>query len=220
MARSIRKIYFCDLVTDFLHHILSDTTRTTILIICSTRDHFLEQLYTAIHTQTDETGLPKSHLLTKTIGILSKSSKVRLIFCPTLEHLRAYISVLRVSNPLISDELNENRPLLAVVDLLALHARTSEFSAQGLSRTLAAAVETAVREGLELMLCECRNALDPAGPSGQRLWYEHIPILNGSVRMGGEESIWRGRGVTAKRVAERWFEFDETGSTTTTAVDI
>lgn len=144
---------------------------------------------------------------------------MRLIFCPTLEHLRAYVSVIRVPSPLISDELNYNRPLLTVVDLLALHVRTSEFSAQGLSRTLAAAVEAAARKGLDLLLCECRNALDSAAPSGQRLWYEHVPILNGSVRMGGEDSIWRGRGVTVKRVAERWFEFDETGSTTT-AVDI
>lgn len=220
MANPSRKIYFCNLITDLLHNILTDASQTTILIVCSTRDHFLKQLYTATHSPTDETAPSEpSCLLTKAIGLLSKSSQVKLIFCPTLEHLRAYIAVLRAPGTSASDELNSNRPLLAVVDLLALHVPTSEFSAQGLSRTFAAAVEVTARQGMDLVLCECRNALDPSSTEcGERLWYEHVPILNGSVRMGGDDGIWRARGVVVKRVAERWFEFEETGPTTT-AVD-
>ncbi|RJE23446.1 hypothetical protein PHISCL_04204 [Aspergillus sclerotialis] len=216
-----RGIHFCNLVTEFLLHILSSPARATILVICSTRDHFLEQLYAATHTQTEEPVSSETHqLFTKTIGLLSKSSKVRLAFCPTLEHFRAYISVLRATSKVTFDELQNNRPLLAILDLVALHVPTSEFSAQGLSRTIATTVEVAAREGMDLMLCECRNALDAISTrSGERLWYEHVPILNGSVRMAGEENVWRGQGVSVKRVAGRWFEFNDTDRTTE-AVDI
>ena len=215
-----RRIHFCNLVTDFLYHILSNPSRATILVICSTRDHFLVQLYAAIHTQTEDPSSETHRLLAQTIGLLSKSSKVKLAFCPTLEHLRAYISVLRATSKVTCDELQNDRPLLAVLDLVALHVPTSEFSAQGLSRTLATAVEVAAREGMDLMLCECRNALDATSTgSGERLWYEHVPILNGSVRMAGEENVWRGQGVPVKRVVGRWFEFNDTNRTTA-AVDI
>ena len=213
-----RNVHFCNLVTDFLHNILYNSARATILVICSTRDRFLEQLYAATHTQTEEPVPSETHrLLTKTIGLLSTSSKVKLAFCPTLEHLRAYISVLRTASKLTSHELQNAKPLLAVLDLVALHVSTSEFSAQGLSRTLATTVEVAAREGMDLVLCECQNPLDPTSTeSGERLWYDHIPILNGSVRMAGEENMRRGQGVSVKRVAERWFNFDETSRTSTT----
>lgn len=82
-------------------------------------------------------------------------------------------------------------------------------------------VEVAAHEGMDLVLCECKNTMDPTrNDSGERLWYEHVPILNGSVRMGGEESGWGARGVPVKRVAERWFEFDESSRGTTGAVDV
>lgn len=214
-----RSIHFCDLATDFLHQILYNDVRSTILIVCSTRDRFLEQLYAAVRTQQGEPG--RHPLLAKSIGMLSKSSRVKLAFCPTLEHLRAYISVLQVDRETDSDRMQGKRPLLAVLDLLALHIPTLEFSAQGLSRTLSMTVEVAAHEGMDLVLCECKNTMDPtSNDSGERLWYEHVPILNGSVRVGGEESGWRARGVPVKRVAERWFEFDESSRGTTGAVDV
>lgn len=120
-----------------------------------------------------------------------------------------------------SDEMRSKRPVLAVLDLLALHIPTSEFSAQGLSRTLAMTVEVSARERMDLVLCECQNAVDPASrETGGRLWYEHVPILNGSVRMGGEDSSWGGRGVPVKRVAERWFQFNDNNRVTAGAVDV
>ncbi|RMJ23490.1 hypothetical protein PHISP_05640 [Aspergillus sp. HF37] len=216
MARGVtRSIHFCDLATDFLHHILYNEIRSTILVVCSTRDRFLEQVYAAARTQAGEPG--RHPLLAKSIGMLSKSSRVKLAFCPTLEHLRAYISVLRMDRETDSDK----RPVLAVLDLLALHIPTLEFSAQGLSRTLAMTVEVAAHEGMDLVLCECRNAVDPTNSDyGERLWYEHVPILNGSVRMGGEESGWGARGVPVKRVAERWFNFNESSRATTGTVNV
>lgn len=213
MGPSRRTISSSNRVTDFLQQIFYQSeTRPTTVVVCSTREHFLEQLVAAIRTPAD--GLPapaaQSQLLTGTIGLLSQSNKIRLIFCPTLEHLRAYMSVLKVgsTNPLetISKDQGQ-RPLLAVLNILSLHALTSEFSAQGLSRTLAAAVEATSREGVGLMLCECIDEMDSPDESGRALWEVQVPLVN-IIRSGNEESVSRSGSVTVKRVAKRWFHFD------------
>lgn len=35
-------------------------------------------------------------------------------------------------------------------------------------------------------------------------WSEQVPLLNGSVRFGGEQRVWAGRTVEVRRVAGRW----------------
>ena len=205
-----RRIYSCDYVTDFLRHILyHNEAHSTTLLVCSTREHFLEQLVAAIRAPAD--GMAASEgpqLLTKTIALLSQSSKIKLVSCPTLENLRAYISVLRMAN--IKPQESNSRSLLGVLNLLALHRSTSEFSAQGLSRTLAAAVEVTARQGVNLVLCECLDATDGTdGERGEPLWSVQVPLLNQTARNGTEESTGRGGNVTAKKVAQRWVEFDE-----------
>ncbi|KAI9928335.1 hypothetical protein ASPWEDRAFT_442664 [Aspergillus wentii DTO 134E9] len=209
----VRSIYSFDSVTDFLKQVLYNDACATTLVICSTRDHFLGQLFTAIRNHTDETGASDGHQLsTKTIGLLANSSKIRLLFCPTLENLRACLSALHssdVKQDTAHVDQQGRRPLLAVLNLLALHVSTSEFSAQGLSRTFANVVEVSSRMGMNLVLCECRDILDPSNERGEALWNVHVPLLNGSVRFGGDESTLRGRSVPVKRVAQRWFEFNE-----------
>lgn len=195
-----RRIHFCDSAIDVLQHIFDNDASTTTLIVCSTRDHYLEQLHTSISNEMAATEQETHYLLAKSIGLLSTSSRVRLAFCPTLEHLRAYISVLR-SAKRPSFTVKSKKPLLAVLDPVSLHATTSEFSAQGLSRTFAATVETAAREDMDLVLSECQGSGDSIG-NRRSLWNAHVPILNGSVRM-------EGRGVSVRSVAERWFEFKD-----------
>lgn len=206
-----RNIYTRNSVPDFLQYIFNNDAPTTTLIICSTRDQFLEQLHTSIRGATAITNAGRHHLLTKSIGVLSTSSRVRLVFCPTLEHLRAYMSVLR-SVEKSSSLAGSKKPLLAVLDPASLHATTSEFSAQGLSRTFAAMVETAAREGMDLVLCECQGSGESV-ENGGSLWNEHVPILNGSVRM-------EGRGVSVRSVAKRWFDFKEYSRVAAGTMDI
>ncbi|KAE8378771.1 hypothetical protein BDV26DRAFT_260865 [Aspergillus bertholletiae] len=206
-----RQIYLGNWVTDFIQHILDHDASRTLLIICSTRDAFLRQLLAITRAYSSETG--ESHsILTKTIGLLSDSRRIQVAYCPTLENLRAYLAVLPSPGDLMQGHVAENqkarRPLMAILDSVALHLQTSEFSAQGLSRTFATAVEAASREGVDLVLCECQDAANHGDSErGEVLWYTNVPLLNSSVRRG--ESAWLGRSVPVKRVAQRWFEFNE-----------
>ncbi|KAL5357269.1 hypothetical protein BJX96DRAFT_10399 [Aspergillus floccosus] len=200
-----RQIHLSDGVTDFLQHIISKDASSTSLIICSTRDSFLDKTRAACVYLEDTTG--SCQLFNKSIGLLSMSSRIKVVFCPTLEHLRACLSSLRLTDRAVQDVTAEqrkpSRPLVAILDPLALHVPTSEFSAQGLSRTFAAAVEAASREAADLILCESRDVSIPTeNSSGQALWYVEVPLLNSSVRMGGQS-------VPVKRIAQRWFEFEE-----------
>ncbi|KAJ5636257.1 uncharacterized protein N7484_009570 [Penicillium longicatenatum] len=207
----LRAVTFCDLVTDLIQRLLDTSTKTNV-IVCGTRSEFLVQLSAAIRLQRSEPDVPpRMDLLTKSIGLLAHSSKIRLTFCPSLESLRAYLAIMgpiAVGNT-ESESDSSPRPLLAILDLVALHATTTEYAAQGLSRTFAAAVEAASRAEMDLLLCECVNAVNPSSADwGGRLWDTQIPLLNGSVRIRDEGS-WGGHGVSVKQVAQRWFTFDE-----------
>lgn len=213
---AVRHVYMENQVLRFLHYILDHTASRILLIICSDRDDFLRRLLVAtVRTRSNETS--DRQLVTKTLGLLSKSSRIQVVFCPTLEHLRAYLSVLHLNTGQGSDtavpEQQICRPLMAILDPLALHLPTSEFSAQGLSRTLAAVVETSSREAVDLVLCECQHAARPN--SGEALWNAYVPMLNSSVRTGRDESTFGGRSIPVKRIARRWFAFSDPRISTT-----
>lgn len=209
MSQPRRIIWSCELVTDFLGRILHrEKVSSKVIVVCSTREHFLGQLAAAVHYGTTT---PEGHeLITKAIGLLSRSQNVKLAFCETLEHLRAYISALDIASTKQEDNtLGESSPrlLLAVLNPLALHLPTTEFSAQGLSRTLAAAVEVTARQKVDLVLCECVDVMENANDEhGEALWNTKVPLLNGTARIVAEENTSR---VPVKKVAQRWFEFDD-----------
>lgn len=101
--------------------------------------------------------------------------------------------------------------MLAIWGLANLHRSTAEHSAQGLSRSLAAAVETAKLNDQRLVLAEA-IALDEdveydSTGSGGDPWKEQVPLLSGSVRFGGEDRVWAGKTVEVKRVVGRWCRF-------------
>ncbi|KAJ5356333.1 hypothetical protein N7517_010942 [Penicillium concentricum] len=205
-------IAHCDLVSDLLQQLLEGNSDIH-LIVCATKAEFLVQVTAAIRSQRADPDTAVRHdLLTKTIGLLARSSKIRLAFCPSLESLRAYLAVFGPTIGVTTEDgsLSHDRRLLAVLDMIALHITTSEFSAQGLSRTLASVVEASSRTGMDLRLYECMNALDLSSTlRGRKLWEVNVPLLSGSVRMRSDQNTWGGQGVTVKRVAERWFEFDQ-----------
>lgn len=223
----IPRVLQFDLSAQFLDYVLHNHTPPTSIIICSTREVFIEQLFptlTPIREEQDSTEMREEephqsnnanleHLVSPTVRLIAKSRTVEISFCPELAHLRASLSVLRApqfETELVPPRSDACRPLLAVLNLVALHHGTSEFSAQGLSRTFALAAETASREGLQLILSECRDVLDQENPDrGARLWKTPVPLLNGSVRIGGTGSGWAGRTVNVEGVARRWFEFPE-----------
>ena len=207
-----RTVAFSGLVTNLIQNLL-DNGLETRLIVCGTKIEFLVQLAAAVRAQRTNLSTASSHdLLTKTIGLLAHASRIQLTFCPSLEALRAYLAVLssiKGITPGVETD-SPQRKLLVILDMVALHAAAAELSAQGLSRTLASAAEAASRMRMDLTLCECTNAVTPSSVDwGESLWDKQIPLLNGSVRMRGEESVLGRRGVSVKQVAQRWFSFDE-----------
>ena len=105
--------------------------------------------------------------------------------------------------------------MLAVWGFANLHRLTAEHSAQGLSRSLAAVVETAKLDGQRLVLAESipLNAeVESVGTdSVDDPWKEQVPLLSGSVRFGGEDRMWAGKTVEAARVLAKWCRFVKLG---------
>jgi hypothetical protein len=226
-----RVVILRDTVSELLQDILSHQEQENrYLIICSTRNRFLQQLISSLSVhQTPAQPAPVDEstnvrpeqkpnqlephpLLASTLQLISKSRASTLAFCPTIDTLRAYLSVF--TPPKQQDkgkDENARASSLLALDLISLHHATSEFSVQGLIRTLASAVEAAARNGLDLQLCECKDVLDPLNPGcGPSLWDTQVPLLSGSVRLRAEEAEeWSRRTLSVRSIAGRWFEFEK-----------
>jgi hypothetical protein len=215
--------------TDLLEHLIDSHASPTTLAICSTRKDFLAQIAPAILTPRpqeipssqesfiDDDPTPRSNplpyrLLIPTLQLLARSRTIKLVYCPSIDTLRAYLSsyAAPVVVPESTGSVSSPKPLLVILDLVLLHHATSEFSVQGLMRTFASAVEAANRNSMDLLLCECKDIHDPTNPSrGPRLWDTDVPLLSGSVRLGSGGSSFAGRMVSVRRVAGRWFSFEK-----------
>ena len=217
------------LCTDFIDFIIQYHDAPTTLVICSSREAFLAELQTSIQPAPPESPsaspsnglpIPLHPLLIPTIHLIARSRSVSLAFAPTLPHLRAYLATHEApfSTDSSSSTLLKPRsrvPLLAIWALARLHRSTAEHSAQGLSRTVAVAVETARLASQRLVLAEPRrtedgNDNDDAESSDEVLedaWKEHVPLLSGSVRFGGDERAWAGKTIEVGRIIARWCRF-------------
>ena len=95
------------------------------------------------------------------------------------------------------------------------HRSTAEYSAQGLSRTLAVAVESASLAEQRLVLAEAKiqNIGEQYGDSEafdvtfENPWKEQVPVLSGSIRFGGEDRLWAGKTIEVGHVLARWCRF-------------
>lgn len=193
------------------------------VVICSTRESFLEEMYASmsdVDGNEDRDDGAAHPLLVPTIHQLAISRTINLAFAPTLAHLRAYLATHESDVGLDSQsstrDSEETIPILAIFGMLHLHACTSEYSAQGLSRTFAIAVESATAASRRLIVVEAlgivpSEELMPATESDTVVpsdpWKDQVPLLNGSTRFGREDRIWAGRTVEAARVASRWCTF-------------
>ncbi|KAK2746316.1 hypothetical protein FQN57_003197 [Myotisia sp. PD_48] len=169
-----------------------------------------QQHHAPIHNSTP--------LLSNTIGLIASSQRVNVVFSPTLAHLRAFLGTF--SNPSgtrtgIDQSLEHPVPhngkrLLAIINLISIHSATSEFSAQGISRTAALAVEIAAREDAELLLCECNSAVEQGEiEHGQIIWDIAVPLLSSSVYMGEEQNRpSKVKTVKIRQIIQKWFRFD------------
>ncbi|KAK2803269.1 hypothetical protein FQN51_003686 [Onygenales sp. PD_10] len=211
-----------DTAADFVEYLLNGDASAITLVVCSTREVFLQQLCASIaraslhedpdtspQLSQDRTGNDRNILLNpqlyNTIRLISQSKRVTLAFCPTLDHFRAYISVFhRPIPPLEGDSRYPGRQGLAILDLVALHYQAREFSAQGIAKTLALAVEVSARERVHLTICEC-NDVNNEDDTSSSMWDRDIPLLSDQRRVIEEGS--QSRTLKAKQIAKRWFNF-------------
>lgn len=201
MQQIITKYEYClEVLEDLIN---KPQTAATTIIICATKVDFLDQLIqqTYTHPTSDHP------LLSPTLHLIATSSTINLVFCPTVPTLRAYLCTY--TPPTLSFNASTNTaPHLIILDLLSLHHSTSEFTFQGLSRSLSTAVSTANRTSSDLSLIECKDITDPTNPSrGSRLWDAQVPLLSASVKLGQDGNRWGGRATPIRRIAARWFTF-------------
>lgn len=162
---------------------------------------------------------------------LASSRLVKLAFCPDITHLRAYLAMIAVARlkeaqvDTTKVRCENQNSLLVILNPLDLHRSTSSFSAQGLNRTFASAVEAAHATGRRLLVAECptnspwepeqldmgfevEHENDVSLPDNP--WDQEVSILNVTTRsFGAGGRGWVGRTVTIRRIVERWFEFSQ-----------
>lgn len=208
----------------------------TTLIICASRESFLQDLDLALHDSQDpEHSSSLQDLVTPTLYNLSAAQHVKLAFCTSVQALLAYLTAYGRDRQTEQNDKPE-KTRLVLVNPLALHASTPSHSAQGLSRTFAAAAETAFRLRIVLHVVECKTygdkdeaedgneemhddneeAVTTAEQRTDDPWAQQVPILNVSARRfgsGSTERSWAGRTVTAKKTAAKWFLFQRVETT-------
>ncbi|KAJ4301742.1 hypothetical protein N0V90_003835 [Kalmusia sp. IMI 367209] len=209
-----------------LHHVLTGQSATvpTTLIVCSGRDTFLQDLVGAYQLQESHAREKILQLAAPTLHNLFTARHVKITFCASVQTL---LACLTARNRAVSEEAGaserEASERIVLVNPLSLHAATSSFSAQGLSRTFAAAVETSLRLHATLMVAECQGewmqptdeaegeeeALEkePRASTEEDPWEQEVSILNVSAKKFGGDRAWAGRTVKVKRIAARWFRF-------------
>ncbi|EHY52690.1 hypothetical protein HRR80_006514 [Exophiala dermatitidis] len=224
-----------DNVLDLLEEVIRrDPPVPTDLIICSTRDEFREQLLALVnHEESDalahapatqaqidsesehiQTIAPtrKHMLLLPTLQLLNASRFCNLAFCPTTTTLRGYLAgYCRPTSPNASGSARSTSGWIFILDILALHHGTSEFTLQGLSQTFATAVSAAFRTNRQLGLVECKDIRDPSSPTrGPSLWSAEVQLLSSAIKIGEDGATWGRRTVCVLTIAKRWFQVQST----------
>lgn len=223
-------------LTGLLQYVVTTQASSTTLIICSSRESFLQDLAYSSEQDLSEQKNQSSNLqnlVTPSLHSLFATRHVKVAFCASVQALLAYLTAYgrnETSNTHPKD--SQQKPRLVLVNPLALHAPTPSFSAQGLSRAFAAATETALRSNTELQIIECqvkRPRIE--GSDGEDVdmnegeeshaeeeieekdpWDQEVSILNVSARRFGsnsDERAWAGRTLKAKSIAARWFRFQK-----------
>ena len=221
----------------FLDFLLHDAHKRKYIIMCMTRETFLHQLLQSSSSSNADpeveaesaSSLLLQKLLTPNLNNLSKSQKISIIFKPTVQQLRAYLGSIDgplEATTLVGSELDARMdsrpPLLAIYDFLDLHIGTSEFSAQGLSRTMALVMQAIIRVQVRLMMAECDRSVDQDlqpeqdDPNtgilseGQQVinpYIMEVPVLNRASGLGRDGLHWAGKSVQVGRIWARWCSF-------------
>lgn len=185
-----------------LSRLLAHHKFPTTLIVCCSRQDFIDSLVADVRFNTDPSA--RDALLTKTSALISTSRHIRTIFAPAVAPLRAALATLRPSEtvkgpPNQEAEKAVKEPLLVVYGFVDVHRDSAAWSAQGASTSAAAVIEAAARNSLGAAIVE------PSPGS----YDEMMPLLSGTMQR--DDGGWNGRCVTVRTVLARWFT-EETGA--------
>lgn len=227
------------LPSELLTYIVRLHEYPTTLIVCSSQAEFLDSLLAdaqkSLSIAADGSQVPGlSSLLSSPLYQVAIARHIRMIFVPTVSHLRACLSVFTTKDskvppppPASTSRRARTRPLLLVYGFLALHRDTSEWSAQGISSTATGLVEAARRVGFRAvvvdsprLVMQTEDDADAPATGGddepveagteQTILSEEVPVLSASARRTGadlDDADWTGRTVTLARVLGRWFRY-------------
>lgn len=239
-------------ITAFVQHIIDIHATSSTLIYCGPKADFLDKLKTTIQQRQQQThstvehatepppgqtnkNPPTHQLLEKpTLRLLATTRTLNLAFCPDITHLRGYLATYAHRSATSSKVPEQNPeepgriPVLALLNPIAQHKPTSSFSAQGLNRTFATAVEAAWEVRCKLVVAETTqpgraetgDGEADGGGEGEgdsregvreaagSVWDEEVSILNVTTKsFGAGERGWVGRTVSLRRVVGRWCGF-------------
>lgn len=239
-------------LTDFVRYVLDHHEGPSTLVVGSTKQDLLDSFRDTAERQvrsneplssrSESPSVMHDHFATHraassqdawtapTLRMLATSRTVKVVFCPDITHLRAYLATHAVQfyGNHTSSEADSKR-LLALLNPVTTHQSTSAFSAQGLNRTFSGAVEAAYASGSRLIIAECDNSasrhrrnldtsvetldpevLDAAQQLVMSVWDEELSILNVTTKsFGAGERGWVGRTVRVRDVAGRWCHFEK-----------
>lgn len=216
--------------TDFIDYVVHHHEYPSTVVVCSSREAFLEGIVLSLQaatardpsSTTEATEQTPHPLLVPTIHQLAASKTISMAFTSSVPHLRAYLASYtppKNKNPLhdsiVVTKPGSQIPLLAIYGLINLHRATTEYSVQGLSRSLAIAVEAAEAWKLRLLLVENPGDWAPSDPESVSEvatatpgdpWMEQVPFLNSSL-VSSDDRLWAGRTVEVRAVVARWCSF-------------
>lgn len=231
---------------NFIQYITAQHCGVSTVVVCSGREAFFEHFLDARNSFVCDYGqsdqeisalLPTAAVRngspvpwsTPSLRQLGTIKDIRMVFCPDITHLRAYLATYSTRDRKETDQMHETgrQRILAILNPISLHRPTSAFSAQGLNRTLAIAVEAAHHTHSQLLLAECPvpvlTSEDPLMPDEPDVparnqptedpWDQEVSILNVTTKsFGAGERGWVGRTVKLRTVAERWCTFESINS--------
>jgi hypothetical protein len=223
-----------------VEYVLDTHKAPSLIVYCGTKDDFIYELLQGPSLRTGDVANEQDRLpanstsvdawAVPTLRLLASSRMVKMVFCPDITHLRAYLATLRFkerTHPGDDDaEGGKQGRLLVLLNPIRLHRPTSAFSAQGLNRTFSAAVEAAHHAGSKLVIAECEEPV-PSGLEDAHndtdqddhqaravtvasdVWDEEVSILNVTTKsFGVGDRGWVGRTVKLSQIAARWCTFE------------
>ncbi|KAI0380159.1 hypothetical protein F5Y04DRAFT_107141 [Hypomontagnella monticulosa] len=232
------------LPSELLTYILNHHIYPTTLIICSPRLEFLTALADDVHQATahpeevvpvekdvktplaetepsatdttrEQTPRQQHRLLSSPLYQVAISRHIRVVYIPTVTHLRSYLTVFSPddskipASPATFNASGKYSPSIVLYGFLDIHRDTSEWSAQGLGNSASALVELGNRLSWQTIIVEPRRHNSVS--SLDAILKETIPFLSGGGRKpapDSEEGGWTGRTVEVGRVMKRWICFE------------